>query len=178
MKPRYRGGSTTVPDEIVCTGLMPSPVHDHSNLGRSQPTCEAMTSSCGEGEGRASLTACPSQLPRTGCAELVHELSNLMTGVLVNAQVLQWKLPPYSHFKRPLREMERNAQRGSELLKALMRRCAEPDPQTSIGTPKNQPVPDGIPARVAADLTRACDSRTSGVFPKRDDSNGPENTSL
>ena len=40
----------------------------------------------------------------------------------MNAQVLGWKLPPYSRLKRPLREIERNAQRGSELMKCLLRR--------------------------------------------------------
>jgi hypothetical protein len=56
------------------------------------------------------------------CAALVHELANTTTAVLMNAQVLGWKLPPYSHLKRPLREIERKAQRGSELMKCLLRR--------------------------------------------------------
>src|ERR1019366_8026255 len=56
------------------------------------------------------------------CAYLVHELASTTTAVLMNAQVLGWKLPPYSRLKRPLREIERNAQRGSELMKCLLRR--------------------------------------------------------
>lgn len=82
-----------------------------------------MSSSCGDYEGHAREKACPSDLSCSGCAEVVHELANLMTAVLVNAQVLGWKLPPYSHLKRPVREVERNAQRGGELLKRLMVRC-------------------------------------------------------
>lgn len=82
-----------------------------------------MSSSCGEHEGHAEEKACPSSSSCGECAEALHELANLMTGVLVNAQVLGWKLPPYSHLKRPVREVERNAQRGGELLKRLMLRC-------------------------------------------------------
>ena len=55
-------------------------------------------------------------------ADLLHQLANTTTGVLLNAQVLEWKLPAYSHLKRPLREIERNAQRGGELMKSLLRR--------------------------------------------------------
>ena len=58
------------------------------------------------------------------CADLVHELANTTTAVLINAQLLGWKLPPYSRLKRPVREIERNAQRGSELIKRLLIRLA------------------------------------------------------
>lgn len=44
-----------------------------------------------------------------------------MTVILMNAQVVGWKLPPYSHLKRSVREIERSAQRGGELLKGLLR---------------------------------------------------------
>lgn len=62
--------------------------------------------------------------------ETVHALSNVMTAVLMNSQVLDWKLPPYSRLKRLVREIERNAQRGGELLKRLQRQLgpvASPD---------------------------------------------------
>jgi hypothetical protein len=48
-----------------------------------------------------------------------------MTSVLTNAQMLGWKLPPYSHLKRPVRQVERSAQRGAELLKCLMRKLGD-----------------------------------------------------
>ena len=57
-------------------------------------------------------------------ADLVHELANTTTAVLMNAQVLGWRLPPYSRLKRPLRELERNAQRGGELMNRLLSRLA------------------------------------------------------
>jgi len=54
-------------------------------------------------------------------ADTLHELANAVTAVLINAQVLDWKLPPYSRLKRPVREIERHAQRGGALLKRLLR---------------------------------------------------------
>jgi hypothetical protein len=56
--------------------------------------------------------------------DLVHELANTTTAVLMNAQVLGWKLPSYRRLKRPLREIERNAQRGGELIKRLLSQLA------------------------------------------------------
>ena len=53
-------------------------------------------------------------------AELLHELNNVFVSLLLNAQVMEWKLPSYSRLKRNLHEMQRNAQRGSELAKRLM----------------------------------------------------------
>ena len=88
-----------------------------------------MSSSCGDEEGRVLERACPPTLESRGecrgCGEILHELSNVMTAVVTNAQVLSWKLPPYSHLKRPVREMERGAQRSSELLRRLILRCTE-----------------------------------------------------
>lgn len=96
-----------------------------SLLSHSNRQYETVVSSCGDSEGDVKEKACPSRLPCIHCADVLHELSNVMTGVLANAQLLGWRLPPYSHLKRPVREVERNAQRGGELLKRLMRRLAE-----------------------------------------------------
>jgi hypothetical protein len=83
---------------------------------------ESTVSSCGDSEGRASNTASPSQLLPADWNHDLHELSGLVTAILLNAQMLERKLPPYSHLKRPLREVERNVQRSSELLKGLISR--------------------------------------------------------
>ncbi|HUI85426.1 MAG TPA: hypothetical protein VL240_14465 [Candidatus Binatia bacterium] len=156
--------------------LPPSAAGQHVDSG------EAVASSCGDGEGHVGQTAWSSPDRCSGCAELLHELSNAVTGVLLNAQVLQWKLPPYSHLKRPVREMERNAQRGSELRRRLGERCAARDG----GTAKPQAASAGglhlccaqvdasclqtpAPAQSFPDLTCDCDPRTSSFFPKRDD---------
>jgi hypothetical protein len=92
------------------------------------PPCSSTSSSCsccGDNGGHVCKKACPSTFACAGCAEVLHELANVMTAVLTNTQVLSWKLPPYSHLKRSVREVERNAQRSSELLKRLVNRCAE-----------------------------------------------------
>jgi hypothetical protein len=63
----------------------------------------------------------PLRLQCSDCQEQLHELCNILTGVLMQAQVLDWKLPPYSHLKRSVRQLARDAHRGSELLKRLVR---------------------------------------------------------
>jgi hypothetical protein len=55
-----------------------------------------------------------------GCAEILHGLNNVLASMLLNAQVLEWKLPSYSRSRRYLHEIERNAQRGGELVKRLL----------------------------------------------------------
>jgi hypothetical protein len=67
------------------------------------------------------------------CAELLHGLNNVFVGMLLNAQVLEWKLPSYSRLKRNLHEIERNAQRGGELVKRLLKRLDVPQPAALTG---------------------------------------------
>jgi hypothetical protein len=82
-------------------------------------------SSAGQGREECDPGNRRSSRPFSGdCADLVHELANTTTAVLMNAQVLGWKLPPYSRLKRPVREIERNAQRGGELMRRLLSRLA------------------------------------------------------
>jgi hypothetical protein len=143
---------------------------------------EAMDSCCGDSKGRVPEMARPLRLQCSDCEDLLHELSSVVTGVLMNAQVLEWKLPPYSHLKRSVREVERNAQRGGELLKRLMRRLARVEAKSeSADTPGGEieairtPIPGELTWKrtgaASPDLTCDCDPRTSGVFPKRDDGN-------
>ena len=56
------------------------------------------------------------------CAEILHGLNNVLASMLLNAQVMEWKLPSYSRSRRYLHEIERNAQRGGELVKRLLER--------------------------------------------------------
>ena len=135
---------------------------------------EAVASSCGDYKGRVAESARPLLLQCGDCAEVLHELSNVVTGVLMNAQVLEWKLPPYSHLKRPVRELERNVQRGSELIKRLQRGLANLE-TSGHATPASGPRAtfceagqDDL-ARGSAKLTNDCEPCTSGFFPKRDD---------
>lgn len=141
---------------------------------------EAISSSCGDRKGHVAETIRPLRLQCSDCEELLHMLSNVITAVLMNAQVLEWKLPPYSHLKRPIREIERNAQRGSELVKQLMRRLGNAEVEIAPCTPLEKAATaiagsgskDLIRDRGDASgshLTTSCDPRTSGFFPKRDD---------
>jgi hypothetical protein len=56
------------------------------------------------------------------CAGILHDLNNALASMLLNAQVMEWKMPSYSRSKRYLHEIERNAQRGGELVKRLLAR--------------------------------------------------------
>lgn len=82
-------------------------------------------SSAGRGRGECGPGSSRSSRAFDGdCADLRHELANAMTAVLMNAPALGWKVPPYGHWKRPLREIERNAQFGGELMRRLLGRLA------------------------------------------------------
>lgn len=94
------------------------------NLGEGEAFREKF-SSCGDCEGHVEEQACPSPFRCGECSDVLHELSNVLTGVLTHVQVLGWKLPPYSHLKRSVRELERGAQRSGELLKRLRERCPD-----------------------------------------------------
>jgi hypothetical protein len=123
------------------------------------------------------------------CGGLLHDLSNLVGAVLLNANLLGWKLPPYSHLKRPVKEIERNTQCASELLRRLKAQC---NPATGHEPPVHalrsdeqgqQPGESPLPALASRELpwqalhlTTACDTRTSGTFPKRDDSDDGNNS--
>jgi hypothetical protein len=102
------------------------------NSSQNDRQCEATaSSSCGDGKGCVPEMAHPLRLQCGDCEELVHQLSNVITPILMHAQMLEWKLPPYSHLKRPVRELERNARRAGELLKAMMRRAGDGNPGTA-----------------------------------------------
>src|SRR5271169_2728119 len=68
------------------------------------------------------------------CGELLHGLNNALLSVLLNAQVMAWKLPSYSRGKRYLHEIERNAQRAGELVKRLLERSQATAALASVHT--------------------------------------------
>jgi len=122
---------------------------------------ETMASSSGEGGERDAKAPCSSHAGCSGCADVVHELANAMTAVLINAQVLEWKLPPYSRMKRPVREIERHAQRGGALLKSLLRHF-EPDPaQEEQGDDRSVQVP-GLRGAMATVLAQGLEATAEG----------------
>jgi hypothetical protein len=54
-----------------------------------------------------------------GPSEMLHGLNNALVSILLNAQVIEWKLPSYTRLKRNLHEVERSAQRGAKLVARL-----------------------------------------------------------
>ena len=65
--------------------------------------------------------------------EILHGLNNVLVSILLNAQLIEWKLPSYSHLRRNVHEIERSAQRAVVLLKRLLSEGrAEEDPQNSV----------------------------------------------
>src|SRR6516165_3873408 len=53
-------------------------------------------------------------------AEILHGLNNVLVSILLNAQLIEWKLPTYSHLRRNVHEIERSARRAAVLLKRLL----------------------------------------------------------
>ena len=109
-----------------------------------------MASASGEGEesDSARRTRLRRRLQRLRCT--LHELANSITAVLINAQVLEWRLPPYSRLKRPVREIERHAQRSGALLKRLLRQFERQEKQTSQKSCGQVPSLHGTMAAVTA----------------------------
>jgi hypothetical protein len=75
------------------------------------------------GESAASC-AHGSPLSCATCMAVLHDLNNVFATVLMNAQVMEGKLPSYSRSKRYIHEIERGVQRGGALVKRLLGRVA------------------------------------------------------
>lgn len=96
---------------------MKSPESDNRQVEVSR------VASLGQSSGEsAQLRPQPSPLATEYCVELLQDLSNTFAAVLMNAQVLDGKMPSYSRSKRYVHEIERSAQRGGVLLKRLLER--------------------------------------------------------
>jgi hypothetical protein len=64
-------------------------------------------------------------------AEIVHGLNNVLVSIMLNAQLIGWKLPSYSRLRRNVHEIERSTQRAGTLLKRLL---AEERPRENPAT--------------------------------------------
>ena len=62
-------------------------------------------------------TAIPARAEELG--EILHGLNNVLVSILLNAQIMEWKLPSYSRMRRNTHEIQRSAQRAGVLLKRL-----------------------------------------------------------
>ena len=90
--------------------------------GNRQLEISRMTLLGQSGGESVQLKAQPSPLATEYCVQLLHDLNNVFASVLINAQVLDGKMPSYSRSKRYIHEIERSAQRGGALLKRLLER--------------------------------------------------------
>ena len=127
-------------------------------------------------EMAGDLFGIPAEATCNDCAEILHGLNNVLAGMLLNAQVMEWKLPSYSRSKRYLHEIERNAQRGGELVRRLLRRleagcrtdlrdsqvCREASSMTGAGIAVATQEPDAS-VRVA-DEPMGTETHTAPVF--------------
>jgi hypothetical protein len=91
-----------------------------------QNEIERLSSSDEAREAHATGSAYASRSTPVGCSDLLDELATVLSGMVTNAQALQWKLPAYSHSRRYVREIERSAQRGGSLVKQLVRHLEDP----------------------------------------------------
>ena len=78
---------------------------------------ERLTSLEQVGDESAEFCAHSSPLTCESCIAVLHDLNNVFAAVLINAQVMECKLPSYSRSKRYIHEIERGAQRGGALVK-------------------------------------------------------------
>lgn len=76
------------------------------------------------GDESAESSSHNSPLTCANWVAVLHDLNNVFAAVLINAQVMECKLPSYSRSKRYIHEIERGAQRGGALLKRLLGQIA------------------------------------------------------
>ena len=97
--------------------------HDHSEDRTQVPSLRSESGGVSiSSHGKAAENG-TSQLPRYAVPRLddtLHELANSVTALLLNTQILDWKLPPYSQLKRTVCEIERHAQLSSALVRRLL----------------------------------------------------------
>ncbi len=65
-------------------------------------------------------------------AAVLHNLNNALVSILLNTQVIEFRLPSYSRLKRNLHEIERSAQRAGMLVKRLLLRRGENSPSSLL----------------------------------------------
>ncbi len=195
--PRYLTGVLETP---LKQGLERNPGFGHvlalqQNVGELNKDNGILPMTVPTRAGQQMNIARPDCPPRgCGCTDSMHELANSINAVLINSQVLEWKLPPYSRLKRLAREIERHAQRSAALLQQWLeineswQECCVPvaprhgtmaavagqGPTAADEGPGNLPCHDPSPAAPGLAfppervLTSICDRCTSTIFPKEE----------
>jgi hypothetical protein len=64
--------------------------------------------------------------------EILHALNNVLVSIVLNAQIMEWKLPSYSRMRRNTHEIQRSAQRAGVLLKRITVRTEPPKHQPGV----------------------------------------------
>jgi hypothetical protein len=98
------------------------------------------------------------------CAQVLHSLNNVLASILLNAQLVEWKLASYSRIKRNIHEIERNAQRGEELVKQLVDRFAAPTTTNRCPEPRITLDSETVNTRPAEASPRAPASPNAPAF--------------
>jgi len=100
---------------------------ESESLVRGESAAEVLGS-----DGAEPTVEASSQCEEFG--EILHGLNNVLVSILLNAQLIEWKLPSYSGMRRNVHEVERSAQRGALLvnrLKHWLDTGPSRDPQTA-----------------------------------------------
>jgi hypothetical protein len=95
--------------------------HEESMTGREQDSAHREVGKKVQKVFMDGSRELPQSVSDEDLSELLHGLNNVLVSVLLNAQVIECKLPSYARIKRNLHEIERSAQRGAELVRRL--RC-------------------------------------------------------
>ena len=64
--------------------------------------------------------------------EILHGLNNVLVSIVLNAEIMEWKLPSYSRMRRNTHEIQRSAQRAGVLLKRLTVRTDPPEASADV----------------------------------------------
>ena len=127
-------------------------------------------------------------------ATLLHDLNNVLVAILLNAQIVDLRLPAYSQLRRNVHEIVRGAQRGGVLvgrLRANLEKSAgacqneakaadmgvgslHAEDWRTANAERLQAAPEAMceSSSKANRLTLSCDDCTCGHFPKKENRDG------
>ena len=135
---------------------------DLGNRQNEIPQVDSLGQSDGEDTQPASQ---PLPLATESWIELLRGLNDTFAAVLMNAQVLDGKLPSYSRSKRYIHEIERSAQRGGVQLKRLLDRLPCHGSQAGNDEFASERVPPVVPVaeRIAVVASQGPTAVTSAL---------------
>ena len=108
----------------------------------------------------------------THLADILHRLANTSTAVLVNIQMLERKLTPYSRLKPLVRKVERQAQEHATLVEGLLSHFATNGLQPEVC--ETVPLFGGDMAAAGAQGLGATDEASAKLRARRPPSSAPD----